>query len=79
MPRIGQPRPKDLEFPMEYTLTEIVHIKRILDCVVIDFDSNNPDEKEMVDFLNEEFYPMIYNIVKQYAPEELKKDEEEED
>ena len=63
MPEVVEVKPKGIYIKIEYSLEELIHLKKALEHVDIKVDLNNDDEKKFHDYFVKTFYPFIAELV----------------
>lgn len=70
MPRALKMYPKDVHMTVEFSLTELISLKLILDHSQIEYNSeDSPEMAEAARILNEETYPFLDNLCNEQMPD----------
>lgn len=62
-PRVLRIAAKDIYVTIEMPLDFLKNLAKVIDMSTFKYDSTNPNEVKMLDFLNEELYPFINGTI----------------
>lgn len=62
--RILQMYPKDITFLCEFSLTDLIKLRAVMDMVQINFDKTKPEEVEIKDFFVNNFMDFLEATIK---------------
>ena len=57
--------PKDICVYVEFSIDQIRKLKKVLDMSQINFNGKDPVETEAKDYVMNELYPMLENVIKE--------------